>query len=106
MKILRDIILTLTFTSMIFTGRVFAADSSIKELETKTNISMDKKWTIKFNFSLNKETINNDNVTVTDSKGNKINTCIMPGGTDDSVIVIPKTEGYIPANTYYLNSCT
>ncbi|PRR80829.1 Beta-N-acetylglucosaminidase precursor [Clostridium liquoris] len=103
MKILRDIILTLTFTSMIFTGRVFAADSSIKELETKTNISMDKKWTIKFNFSLNKETINNDNVTVTDSKGNKINTCIMPGGTDDSVIVIPKTEGYIPANTYYLN---
>lgn len=103
MNVLKTSMLALTITSMMFAGKVFAADSTIKELESRTSISTDKKWTIKFNFSLNKETINNENIIVTDLKGNKIKSYIIPGETDNSVVVIPKTEGYVPASTYYLN---
>ncbi|WP_027623591.1 glucosaminidase domain-containing protein [Clostridium lundense] len=106
MKIVKNTVVALAITSTMFAGSVFASDSGIKEFEPRTSISTDKKWTIQFNFSLNKETINSDNIIVTDIKGNKIKAYIAPGENDKSVVVTPKTEGYVPAQAYYLNLST
>ncbi|KAJ49967.1 beta-N-acetylglucosaminidase [Clostridium tetanomorphum] len=103
MKQLKSIILALTLSTLFITNGVIAASNSYKELEPKSSISVNKKWTIKFNFGVNKETINEENVNVTDLKGNKLDAYIKPGDSESSVVVIPKTEGYIPAQSYYLN---
>lgn len=48
MKQLKSIILALTLSTLFITNGVIAASNSYKELEPKSSISVNKKWTIKF----------------------------------------------------------
>lgn len=96
---LRKVIITSLIISMCLGSKVLASN----KFENKVNVSTDKVWTVKFNFGLNKDTINNKNVYVTDTNGQKINVNIIPGKDDNAVDIIPIIGGYIPAKTYVLN---
>lgn len=98
MKFRKLIVATLVF-SICLSSKVLASNI----FEDKINTSIDKVWTVKFNFGLNKDTINNKNVYVTDTFGEKVNVNIIPGKEESTVDIVPITSGYIPAKTYVLN---
>lgn len=98
MKIRKVIISSLIF-SMCLGSKVLASN----KFQSKVNISIDKVWTVKFNFGLNRDTINNKNIYVTDTNGQKINVNITPGKDENTIDIVPITGGYIPAKTYILN---
>ncbi|GAA0728658.1 hypothetical protein GCM10008905_27870 [Clostridium malenominatum] len=102
MKLIKKMVVTFFIAMVAATPNVVSAEN-ITELENKTNVATDKKWTISFNTGLNKDTVNEQNITVTDSKGNKVKATICMGETSSTVVVIPQTEGYLPGSAYYVN---
>ncbi|MBM7870642.1 beta-N-acetylglucosaminidase [Clostridium pascui] len=94
------------FTLTTSNYNISHAATSVKEFQSQTAISQDKVWTVKFNFNLNEETINNSNITVTDDKGNAVQATVMLGDTANTIKVLPKVEGYTPAKSYYVNVST
>ncbi|MEW9094553.1 MAG: glucosaminidase domain-containing protein [Clostridiaceae bacterium] len=102
MKFLRKTALTFFIATTVAAGSVSAA-GNFTEISSKSNVVTDKKWTITFNSNLDKDTINDENITVTDAKGNKVKASVSIGATDNTVTVMPKVEGYLPGSTYYIN---
>ena len=98
MKLRKVLIASLIF-SMCLSNKVLANN----KFENRANISSDKVWTVKFNFGLNKNTINDKNVYVTDTNGKKVNVNITPGKEENTIEIVPVTGGYVPAKTYVLN---
>lgn len=83
---------------------VFASYSNeINQFPTKTDVSIYKNWTISFTSPINSDTINNENVTVTDLNSNLQSVNVKPGNDDKSIIVNCPVGGYSPNQTYYLN---
>lgn len=105
MKLIKKMVITFFVVMVAAMPNVVSAES-ITELENRTNVATDKKWTISFNTSLNKETVNDQNITVTDAKGNKVKATVSIGETSSTVVVIPQMEGYLPGSTYYVNLST
>ncbi|WP_125154572.1 N-acetylglucosaminidase [Clostridium rectalis] len=98
-------IITFILCSLVLfgTSSAYAAEETFKKFQPKTNISQDKEWSIKFNLSLDKNTVNNNNITVTEENGNVINCYIRLGEDTKTIKVTPKVEGYLPSKNYYLN---
>ena len=72
-------------------------------LPTKQNKDPNKTWTIKFNASLNKETITAENIWISDSNGNKIDTALNLTEDLKSVKISPLKKGYNSNENYLLN---
>lgn len=71
------------------------------ELPAKTDISPDKTWTIRFNMIVDVNSLNNQNIYVTDVIGNKVKIEIIPGVDGSSALVVP-ISSYQSGQTYYL----
>lgn len=87
---------------LIFPKSVWAETVVYKDLSPRTNIDTSKEWSVNFNLSLDKTTVNSNNIIVIDSKGNSIPITVLPGKTDNTVLVEPSVSGYVPGNTYSL----
>nr|WP_272507440.1 glucosaminidase domain-containing protein [Clostridium aestuarii] len=81
------------------------AESSIT-MPSKSEVNVNKPWTVKFNMDLEKNTVNSDNITVVDSRERELKVTIVPGKDSKSIVIYPPTGGYIPGDTYYLNLST
>lgn len=103
------------FTALFFTFfilslnnfTVFAASNTvINEFPSQKNISIYKSWTIIFTSPINLNTINDKNITVTDSNSNLQSVSIKPGNNNKSIVINCPIGGYSPGETYYINIST
>jgi uncharacterized protein YbbC (DUF1343 family) len=97
------------FTLLLFTC-IFIVSSTItysvekyKLLTTKQNNDPNKVWTIKFTTALDAKTITNENIWVSDEKGNKIETNLDLTGDLKSVKIYPLKKSYNLNESYFLN---
>lgn len=104
LKKLFFVLTTMIFMLIIYTpNAAFAADSTFVELPAKTNVPIEKDWTIRFNKVLNPVTVNTNTVQVTDTITKRTMPIIVKVGYDlQSLIVSIPAGGYIPARTYAL----
>ncbi|AKN29885.1 hypothetical protein Ccar_03120 [Clostridium carboxidivorans P7] len=72
-----------------------------KEFGKQENVARNKLWTIKFNSVLDTESLE-ENINVTDAKGNIVEATISISSDKKSVTLIPKKE-YITGETYTLH---
>ncbi|MBV7272720.1 N-acetylmuramoyl-L-alanine amidase [Clostridiaceae bacterium UIB06] len=80
---------------------VVQADTIYDDQGTKTNIELDKSWTIKFNQKLDANTVNSSCITVTDENGQDIGVDLNLGSDGSSIVVTPKVQ-YSFGKTYNL----
>ena len=99
-KLFRFLLFTCIFIAS--TTTTFSAEK-YAFLSSKQNKDPNKIWTIKFNTSLDKKTITNETIWVSDSKGNKLDTTLAL--TDDlkSVKISPPKNSYNLNENYFLN---
>lgn len=69
--------------------------------EEKLNVSPGKEWTIKFSHSIMEDSINSDNVYVTDKDGNLYNDTISWLSSNNTITIKPKTN-YKSGSAYFL----
>lgn len=75
--------------------------SFAKEMDARYDVVLNKPWNIKFNMNINEETINEDNVFITDSNNTKIQS-IVYWSEFDTVTIIP-IDNYSPNETYTIH---
>ncbi|BAH06874.1 Ig-like domain-containing protein [Clostridium kluyveri] len=80
-----------------------ASNNEVNEFPAKKNISIYKNWTVVFTSPINLNTINNENITVTDSNSNLQSVDIKPGNDNKSIIINCPVGGYSSNQTYYIN---
>lgn len=68
------------------------ADGIYDDKGTKSNIELDKSWTIKFNQKLDKSTIDSSFIVVTDESGQQVPIDLKLGNDESSIIVSPKGQ--------------
>lgn len=89
--------------SMLCCLILFTVNADAVEFKEEKNISVFKPFTIKFNKNINPLSINNNNIYVTDSQGNKISTIIRLEGinhnTQNKIVVYPSDQ--FETNTVY-----
>lgn len=104
MRKVSNLMKTMFITALFLTMSVsaFAADLGFAEMPAKSEISITKPWLVKFNKDLDKSTINGNNITVTDTKGNSLAVSITPGSDSKSIVISPPRGGYGVNTAYYL----
>ncbi len=85
-----------------FTTKQSDSDSEVA-LPTKTIHDRKKVWTIRFNIPVYRQTINSDNIYVTDAAGSPVNVTVSAGEDGKSVIVEPPQAGYTEGQSYTLH---
>lgn len=101
-KICTFFMLILLVMSTIFINvKIVHADSIYDDKGTKTNIELNKSWTIKFNQKLDKNTVNNSVIGVTDESGQDIPVDLKLNDDECSITVTPKSQ-YAYNKTYDL----
>lgn len=78
--------------SFFIKANVVHADGVYNDKGTKTNIELDKSWTIRFNQKLDKNTIDSSLIMVTDESGQQIPVDLKLGSDESSIIVSPKGQ--------------
>jgi uncharacterized protein YbbC (DUF1343 family) len=98
-------LLTLLFFTCIFIVSATTTFSTEQYtfLSAKQNRDPNKIWTINFNASLDKKTITNENIWISDSKGNKLDTTLALTEDLKSVKISPLKSGYNLNEKYFLN---
>ncbi|WMJ79839.1 leucine-rich repeat domain-containing protein [Clostridium sp. MB40-C1] len=66
-------------------------------------VDTNKSWTIKFTQEIKFDDLTKQNITVTDSKGTRVNAGIKLGEDNNTVIVTAPQNGYIEGESYILN---
>jgi N-acetylmuramoyl-L-alanine amidase len=84
--------MVLLIFSFLIKTNVVHADGVYDDKGTKTNIELDKSWTIKFNQKLDKNTIDSSLIMVTDESGQQIPVDLKLGSDESSIIVSPKGQ--------------
>ena len=72
---------------------------NIREMEAKTQVSLDKSWDISFNLPINMNTINEENIYIVDKNNNIFPTTVLETEDDSMIKLIPLKE-YTPGETY------
>lgn len=81
-----------------FTKTVYASDT---EWIAKTNINVEKEWTVTFNEPIDVSTVSNDTFYIIDTNGNRYESLVV--ALDEyRVLVTPINQGYNPNTTYSL----
>jgi beta-N-acetylglucosaminidase len=96
---LRTLILVavISFTSFQFKTTVSAYSG------TKNSVDVNKEWSVKFNKTLESDTVNSSNIIVKDASGNSIPVAITLSQDKYTVFISPQTSGYIPGAQYTVN---
>lgn len=101
----KAIILAFLFMFMALSTAAYASENSTIELPAGENIKADKVWRIKFSKKLKRESVNNVNIKVEKTVGNKL-TILYPkvvlSNDGQTVLVNAPTEGYTPRANYYV----
>ncbi|MTK11073.1 MAG: N-acetylmuramoyl-L-alanine amidase, partial [Clostridiaceae bacterium] len=84
--------MVLLIFSFLIKTNVVHADGVYNDKGTKTNIELDKSWTIRFNQKLDKNTIDSSLIVVTDESGQQIPVDLKLGSDESSIIVSPKGQ--------------
>lgn len=95
-------IICISMFSIAFLSTKVSAEESLISTQ-KVNIDTSKEWTVKFNNDLKSDTVNNENITVTDENNKAIPVTISLGKDPSTVVVSPKVSGYDPDKKYNLN---
>ncbi|WP_315116706.1 N-acetylmuramoyl-L-alanine amidase [uncultured Clostridium sp.] len=86
-----------------FRGNYVGASTSFENWSTKENVEENKVWTIKFNYELNKSTINDKNIYITDEGGQTIPVNVVISSDNKGITVSLKNNAkYESGKTYYL----
>ncbi|AKA68125.1 leucine-rich repeat domain-containing protein [Clostridium scatologenes] len=92
------IILGIICTSLFLTNTVKAA----KFIDDQT-VDSNKTWTLKFTREVGFDDLTKNSITVTDNKGNKVDTEIKQGQDTKTLLVTAPQGGYTPGKNYTLN---
>ncbi|QGU96344.1 hypothetical protein GOM49_15690 [Clostridium bovifaecis] len=76
-----------------------------KVLEQKEDVEENKTWQITFSRELDSETVNGENIVVSDAEGN-IAVVDLNYDSENKQVIIECKEGFEPGKTYYLNIST
>lgn len=76
------------------------ADTSIKIIDEKTNVDVNKTWTIKFNSRVDESTVNSKTIQVYDGNNNIINVSVKYKADSNEVIINPPSSGYESGKRY------
>ncbi|MEW9094520.1 MAG: N-acetylmuramoyl-L-alanine amidase [Clostridiaceae bacterium] len=102
-KIIAIFTMLLFVATGFFGGNYVKASTDFGNWSTKENVEENKVWTIKFNNELNKSTINDKNIYVTDESGQTIPVNVVISSDNKGVTVSLKNNGkYEAGKTYYL----
>ena len=74
--------------------------STVKQMQSKYNVVLDKQWVINFNKDLDRNTVNNNNIVLKDETGNSISIDVVCKN-NRQITVIPKQK-YKPNSNYTL----
>jgi beta-N-acetylglucosaminidase len=78
------------------------ATTNMIQMDHKTNVPVDKVWSIKFNQEINKDSINN--IIIKDSEGKNVNGISLSyDSTNETVKVQPPALGYKKGQTYSIH---
>lgn len=87
---------------LIFLGKSnFVQAADYNDMGTKSNIEADKSWVVEFNKKIDKNTINNSNILVTDENGQQVPINISIRDDESSITISPKDK-YAYGKTYSL----
>ncbi|KZL89995.1 N-acetylglucosaminidase [Clostridium magnum] len=89
------------FSLVTFQYKVLAEASSL-DTTTKVNIDTNKEWTVKFNSPLKAETVNSENIQVTDQNDKVVPATVSLGSNSTTIVISPKVSGYEPNQNYNL----
>lgn len=116
----RNILIASAIVLSVFSGKVMAAgnanatvdkigttiiasttsDSNIKVFPARTDVAVDKKWTLKFNKQLNSQTVKKDNIQILDSNGQPVSVTVQLNSDNMSIDVLPPSSKYTNGQTY------
>lgn len=108
MRKVSNLIKTMFITALFLTMSVsaFAEDLGFIEMPARSEISIVKPWIVNFNMDLDKSTINESNIKVTDNKDNLLKVSVTSGKDAKSIVISPPTGGYAVKGNYYLTLST
>ena len=97
----RNFIISL-FVSLFF-GILVQAKVYAFQITDNQTVDANKTWTIKFTSNVGFDTLTRQGITVTDSKGNKVDVIIQLGDDDNTVIVTAPQGEYTAGESYILD---
>lgn len=81
---------------------VLADSMEYKKFSTKEEVHFNKVWTVTMSRQLKPNTVNSENIQVTDALGNYIDVKVSLGEKDNLIVVEPPAGGYEFGQTYSL----
>lgn len=100
-KKLKTFTFVFIFAIMIFQSKVLAETNSL-DTSPKINVDTNKEWTVKFNSPLKAETVNSENIQVTDENDKVVPASVSIGSNSSTIIISPRVSGYEPSKNYNL----
>ncbi|WP_432662554.1 leucine-rich repeat domain-containing protein [Wukongibacter baidiensis] len=89
------LVLILTFSLIIPVNAV--------QLDSKTDVPLDKVWIVKFDKALNEDTVNSENIFIEDSSGGKVDIFVnLNAGNAKEVFIVAK-DTYEAGENYHIN---
>lgn len=95
------ILLSLIFVLTVFTKGNIVHAIDYNGIVIGSNVETNKSWSIKFNMKLDRSTVNDSNIVVTDSTGNAVPISLQVEKDGMGVVVTPKSQ-YAYGKTYNL----
>ncbi|MCY6354907.1 N-acetylglucosaminidase [Clostridium sp. ZS2-4] len=108
MRKVSNLIKTMFITVLFLTMSVpaLAEDLDVSEMPARTETSTIKPWTVNFNMDLDKSSINESNITVTDNKDKPLKVNVTSGKDAKAIVISPPVGGYDPKGTYWITLST
>lgn len=79
----------------------YAQENNYKSMSPKSNVATDKSWYVKFTREIDKSTVNDDNIYMTDQNDNKIK-CYLEVQPDNKTVKVVSLVYYKYDATYNL----
>ena len=100
LKSYKDGTVTITASYKGFTSAVVIKVHNFKVLNKQLNVPLDKVWNVKFNMNVDKNTINDNNIYITDESGKLIPISYHSEKGQETKIKLIPTNNYISGNNY------
>lgn len=99
----RFFIFTIMFLILfVFTqGLNYASASEIRGIPSRRGVNVNKKWTIRFNKTINSSSVNTDNIYIVDENNQKIDVYVKIGQDKKSIIIVP-IKSYSYGRNYFI----
>ncbi|MYL53990.1 SH3 domain-containing protein [Pontibacillus yanchengensis] len=93
----------LSFVMLLFVPVVaHAAEDWVELQDEKADVETDKEWTIKFNTSIDSDSVNNENIYIHSLDGEQLSPSLSLSEDGKTITVEAPKDGYEPEQTYML----